>query len=674
MRTLLIIATLAAASAPALAATPFEAADLYRLAMVTDPKVAPDGKRILYTRASFDIASDSRQGELWLATLNGDKLDRRMLLGAGSKASKARWSPDGSRIAYVAPWLGKPQLWVMRLDEGVGRPITSLKSGPDGYAWSPDGSKLALVSRIEATAATISGMPAKPEGANWAPAPKVITSFRYRSDAGGFATPGADQLFVVPAAGGPATQLTKGDFDQVADSNIAWTPDGSAILFAANLGAERDLRGRESDIYRVPAAGGATVRITEDEGEESNPKLSPDGRTLAYTGARETPKFYAQPDLWVRPLAGGEARNLTRQLDRPIIDYEWSDDGRGLDIFYNDAGLTRVARLPAAGGKPRIMVPEVGGTRLYLPSSGGGFSVAGGTYAYTTSLPDRPAGLGISRGGREVASFDPNAEWRAGKAIGKLEEVRYTAPDGKPIQGWIQYPPDFDPSKKYPLALEIHGGPTLDYGPYFSITHQLYAAAGYIVLFTNPRGSIGYGEAFANGIDKSYPGPDHDDLMAGVDAMLQRPYVDGRNLFIGGGSGGGVLTTNAIGRTTRFRAAAALRPVTDWTIQALTSDIQSVTARYWVPGNPWDNRDDYWRRSTISLVGKVQTPTILITGEADYRTPIAQTEAYYQALKLRGIDTAMVRLPEAGHAMGRPSQWLQSILVVVDWYDKYRVR
>ena len=274
-----------------------------------------------------------------------------------------------------------------------------------------------------------------------------------------------------------------------------------------------------------------------------------------------------------------------------------------------------------------------------------------------------------------IGKIDFNEKWRADKTIGAMERLTWKAPDGLSIEGWLQYPPNFDPAKKYPVALEIHGGPNGDYGPYFSITHQLYAAAGYVVLWSNPRGSTGYGEKFANGITPEYggeyPGPDHDDLMAGVDEVLKRPWADARNQFIGGGSGGGVLTTFAIGKTDRFNAAAALRPVTDWSIQALTADITAVTMSNWVVGTPWDNRDLYWRRSTFSLVGRVKTPTLLITGEADYRTPIAQTEAYYQALQVRGVPAMMVRLPEANHGMGRPSQWLQSNLAVIDWYNRY---
>jgi dipeptidyl aminopeptidase/acylaminoacyl peptidase len=665
---------LLATAAPAMAATPFEAADLYKLSMVTDPKVSPDGGRVLFTRATFDIQTDTRQGETWLATINGKAVDKRLLIPAAIKAGAAEWSPDGKRIAYVAPWLGKPQLWVMDIAEGVGHTITSGKIAPQGFAWSPDGKSIAFTARVEAPPVKIPGMVEKPEGATWAAAPKIIDAFRYRFDGAGYSVPGATHLFVVSASGGDAAQLTKGAGDQVS-GGFDWTPDSQRIVYSARTRPGNEMMPVESDVWSVAASGGAPMRVTAIDGTEDAPQVSPDGRMLAFTGSPTKTTFYVQPDLWVMPMAGGAARNLTKSLDRPIVEAKWAKDGKGLYAFYNDAGLTRVALVPIDGGKPRVVVNAIGGTRLYLPSSGGNWSEGAGTFAYTTVEADRPAGLGIQRGGKEIAKVDFNTAWRAGKTIGKLERVTWTSSkDALPIEGWVQYPPDFNPAKKYPIALEIHGGPNTDYGPYFSITHQLYAAAGYIVLFSNPRGSIGYGEKFGNAIDKAYPGDDLADLMSGVDEMLKRPYVDARNQFIGGGSGGGVLTTYAIGNTDRFRAAAALRPVTDWTVQGLTSDIVATTLQNWVPGTPWDNHEEYWRRSTLSLVGKVKTPTLLLDGEADWRTPIGQSEAYYQALKVRGIDTRMVRLPEAGHGMGRPSQWLQTNLVVIEWYNKYLVK
>lgn len=679
----LALALLLSVAAPAFAASPFEPADLYRLSMVTDPKVSPDGTRIAFNKAAFDIQTDTRTGELWLATLNGKTLDQRLLVPAATKASGAEWSPDGTQLAYVAPFLGKPQLWIMDVSAGTARMATSGKVAPRGLAWSPDGQRIAFVARVETPAVTIPGMPIKPEGATWATPAKVIDTFQYRNDGSGYITPGADQVFVITLSTGEPIQLTKGDTDQVSDNDIAWTPDGARIVYTTRLRPGADMMPAESDLWSVPASGGTAARLTDIDGTEASPAISPDGKSLAYVGFLTSTKFYIQPDLWIRPMAGGPARNLTARLDRPIINAKWAKDGKGLYIFYNDAGFTRVAWVSVNADTdkfgPMIAVEKVGGTRLYLPSSGGTWSEGNGTFAYTSAETDRPAALAIERQGHLVGKVDFNSGWRAGKTMGKLERVTWRSSVGAlPIEGWVQYPPDFNPAKKYPLALEIHGGPNGDYGPYFSITHQIYAAAGYIVLFSNPRGSIGYGQRFANGIDPSeggsYPGDDHADLMSGVDEMLKRPYVDPRNLFIGGGSGGGVLTTNAIAKTDRFRAAAALRPVTDWTVQGLTSDIVAVTLQNWVPGRPWENHDDFWKRSTLSMVGSVKTPTILIDGDADWRTPISQSEAYYQALKVRGIDTRMVRLPEAGHGMGRPSQWLATNLAVTDWYGRYLVK
>ncbi len=521
------------------------------------------------------------------------------------------------------------------------------------------------------------GMPAKPDGATWAPEPKLITDYSWRTNDGGYIKPGADHLFVVPASGGTPKQLTSGSSDQIS-GDPSWAPDGQSLVYAAQLRPGNEAMANESDLYRISATGGAPERLTAIDSSESQPKISPDGKQLAWIGALKTSKFYAQPGLWVRSLTGGTPVQLAATLDRPITRAEWAADGKSLLAIYNDAGMQRVAHIPLAGGTPQMKIPAVGGTRLYLPSSGGDWSCAAATCAFTTVQVDRPAGLGIIHAGKALATQDFNTAWRAGKNIGKQERISWKAPDGLTIEGWLQFPPDFDPAKKYPVALDIHGGPNTDYGPMFSITHQIYAAAGYVVLFSNPRGSIGYGEKFANGISPAYggeyPGPDHDDLMAGMDTVLKQPWADARNQFIGGGSGGGVLTTFAIGKTNRFRAAAALRPVTDWSIEAMTADLPSTILQNWVVGNPWDNHDLYWRLSTFSLVGKVNTPTLLITGEADYRTPIAQTEAYYQALKVRGVPAMMLRLPEANHGMGRPSQWLQSNLAVVNWYEQFRVK
>ncbi|MFZ4380979.1 MAG: S9 family peptidase [Sandarakinorhabdus sp.] len=664
------------ASTATLAASPVEPADLYRISMTDAVKVSPDGGHVLFTRMQFDIQTDRRVTEWWLATVNKTGLDKRLLIASQAGAGGAAWAQDGKRIAYVAPYLGKPQIWVMDVAEGIGRPVTSGSIAPRAPVWSPDGTRIAFTARVEAPTPKVEGMPAKPAGATWAPDPRVITSWSWRSNDGGWIKPGADQLFVATLATGAVSQLTKGDADQI-EGDARWSPDGQSLVYATAVRPDNERIPGESDLYRIAAAGGANAeRLTSIDGREQDAAFSPDGKLLAWIGCRRTTKFYCQPALWVRTVDGGDPVNLSAALDRPVGSYRWSNDSKSLNFQYNDAGFVRVANIAASGGAVKTIGPVVGGTRLYLPSSGGDWDEGNGTHGFTTVEADRPAALGVMKGGKLIGKIDFNTAWRAGKTIGAMERITWKAPDGLPIEGWLQYPPNFDPAKKYPVALEIHGGPNGDYGPYFSITHQLYAAAGYVVLWSNTRGSVGYGERFANGISPEYggefPGPDHDDLMAGVDEVLKRPWADANNQFIGGGSGGGTLTTHAIGKTNRFNAAAALRPVSDWTIQVLTGDGTTTHMLQWMGGTPWENRERYLRRSPFGQIAQVQTPTLLITGEADFRTLIAQTEAYYQALKVRGVPAMMVRLPEANHGMGRPSQWLQSNLAVIDWYNKFR--
>ncbi|MEY2884505.1 MAG: hypothetical protein RL490_2229, partial [Pseudomonadota bacterium] len=378
------------ATAPALAATPFEPLDLYRLSMVTDPQVSPDGGKVIFNRATFDLATDSRQGETWLATLNGKTVDKRLLIPASARASGADWSPDGSRIAYVAPVLGKPQLWVMDVAAGIGAPITTGKIGPRAFRWSPDGKSIAFVARVDAAPVKLAGMPDKPEGATWAPAAKIIDSFRYRFDGAGYGTAGADQLFVVAASGGEVRQLTRGDSDQIS-GGFDWTPDGQALVYSTRLRPGNERLPVESDLYRIAVSGGTPVRVSSIDGIEDDPQVSPDGRLIAFSGGPTATKFYNQTDLWVMPATGGSARKLTGALDRPIIAAKWAKDGKGLYAFYNDVGLTRVALVPLDGGKPRVVVNQIGGTRLFLPSSGGNWAEGGGTFAYTTVEADRPA-------------------------------------------------------------------------------------------------------------------------------------------------------------------------------------------------------------------------------------------------------------------------------------------
>jgi len=670
---------------PVAAPKPVEALDLYRLEQPVEPQLSPDGRTVAVLRQTRDINTDRVNHEIWLVGVADGA--RRMLVGADRSPGGVRWSPDGSRLAFIGREGGKPQVLVVEIADGRVRAVTDSPQPPRSLSWSPDGRSIAYVALVEQQPEAFYALPDKPATAQWAPPARVVRTYPYRTDSQGWLTPGETQVFVVGVDGGAARQISRGVGDWGArDEAPAWLPDGSAVIVSGDTDPAARRRANQSDLWLWPLAEGAAPRqLTRDDGSEQSPVLSPDGTRVAYVGWRSRRNSYQRNDIFVMPLppaagpsaASGPsaaARNLTQTLDRNTEQPRWREDGAGLHFLYQDQGVNRVGFVDAGSvAKPQARVAEVGNTRLLLPSSGGGsYSAARGVFAYPSVEPDRPAALAVDEGRGERILWDLNAAWRETRDIGRLEEIWVkSSADRRSVHAWILYPPGFDAKRKYPLALDIHGGPHIDYGPMFSITHHLYAAAGYVVLFTNPRGSIGYGEEFASLINRAYPGKDHDDLMSSVDAVLARGFIDPARLYIGGGSGGGVLSSWAIGKTDRFAAASVKRPVINWASTALTTDIGAAMGTSWFDRLPWEEPEKYWARSPLSLVGNVRTPTIIITGEQDWRTPMSDSEQYFQALQLQGVESALMRLPEASHGFGRPSQWLAAILGTIGWYDRH---
>ena len=649
----------------------FNPIDVFDLEYASDPQLSPDGYRIVYERRFFDIMKDAPRSNLW--TIGFDGSEHRPLTTGNASHSSPRWSPDGGRVAYVSAEDGSAQLYVRWMDTGQTAKVTNLTESPDSLDWSPDGTWLAFTMRVPATSTPMATLPAKPEGAEWAEPAKVVDKFVYRRDGSGYVKDGFTHVFIVPAEGGHPRQLTSGDYDH--RGPLSWTGDGQGIVFSANRRDDWERTPQNSVVYRVEVSTGAIVALTDRDGPDESPQVSPDGRLIAYTGFDDTRKSYQVSNLYVMNVDGSEKRQITSNFDRNIGNVRWSSISDGLYFLYSEEGNTKVG-LTTLDGEIQTLARDVGGTSLGRPYASGALAVGpNGRYVFTRSRPERPADLATGTvGSNEVKTITAlNEDLLGHKTLGAVEEFRAPSTfDGRNIHGWIVKPPRFDPMQKYPMILEIHGGPHTDYGDRFSAEMQLYASAGYVVLYVNPRGSTSYGEVFANLIHHNYPSQDYDDLMTMVDALIRRGYVDSERLYVTGGSGGGVLSAWIVGKTDRFAAAVVAKPVINWYSFVLTADAYNYFYQYWFPGPPWEHEAHYMARSPISLVGNVTTPTMLLTGEQDYRTPISETEQYYQALKIVGVETAMVRIPEASHGIAaRPSYLISKVAHVLAWFEKH---
>lgn len=671
--TLMLAASLAVASAATAADTPlrtFESEDVFELEYATGPAVSPDGKMVVYTRRSNDIMSDRTKSNLWMASADGKT--HTPLFSGRKSYSFASWSPDGSRIAYLSNAEGSKQLHVYWVKEGRSALVTNLDGSPSQITWSPDGTMIAFVKSVDAKDKPLKvTMPKKPEGAKWSPGVKYVSKARYQRDGRGIVDPSFQHVFVVPADGGTARQLTSGDYNH--GGRLSFSPDGQEVLFSADRHEDWEYRTRESDLYAV-SMDGTLRQITDMPGAEYAPAVSPDGKTLAYLASDNQKLAYRPAQLMVMPYAGGDAENLTADLDRSVDTIKWDSRSRGVYFQITNQGLEQV-RYTDLRGRHRTVADGLSGTTLGRPYTSGDFDAAGGTVAFSKGSATRPADLYVIRDGKEVRLTNLNEDALGHVSMGDVHAVTYASSiDGEEIQGWYVTPPGYEEGKAYPLILEIHGGPHLAYGPNFSAEIQRFAAEGYVVFYANHRGSTGYGERFALLLQGKYSSEyDHADHMSGIDALIERGIADPDQLYITGGSAGGIASAYAVGLTDRFRAAAVAKPVINWLSKVLTADSYLYQVPNQFPGMPWDHVEHYWKRSPLSLVGNVTTPTLLITGEQDRRTPISETEQFYQALKLKRVDTLMVRVPGSPHGIaGRPSRLIAKVENILAWFEKYK--
>ncbi len=628
-----------------------------------------DGKSVIYERRSMDIMEDKTHTALWQVSIDGKK--HRPLISQDGSVSQAVLSPNGNMLAYVSGG----QIYLYYFDSAKHAKISSLPHSPSNLTWSHDNNTLAFSMFTAAKEAPLfTDMPAKPEGAKWADNAKFIERTSYRADGAGYLPSGFNQLYVLPVTGGTPRQLTTGNFPS--SGRLAFDKDNKSIYFSANRSEDYSLNPLTSNLYKVNIASRNIEQVTDMEGPEFSPQLSPDGNKLAFMQLNDRKLSYQTPDLMILDLRSNETKRIKTSLDRSIQEYYWKPNSEEIVFSYLDHGEHKIATTNFDGKVEKLNV-TLGGQSMGRPYTSGDFAVnKQGDIAFTKANMNKPADLALVKAGnsKPIMLTDLNSDALGHLTLAEVKPLEVkSSVDERKIDAWVAYPPHFDSNKDYPLILEIHGGPHAAYGPHFSMEIQLMAAKGYMVVWSNPRGSSSYGEDFGNLIHHNYPSQDYNDLMDVVDATIARGNVDEQNLFITGGSGGGVLTAWSIGKTDRFKAAVVAKPVINWISFALTADAYPFFSQYWMPDMPWNIADQLWKRSPLSLVGNVTTPTLLLTGESDYRTPISESEQFYQALRLKGVDAAMVRIPGAPHGIAsKPSRLIQKVGNILAWFERYQ--
>ena len=659
----------------------FEPIDIFDIEYISSPEISPQGDKILFLRNFNDIMTDKNLSNLWLVNFDGS--DMRPITTGNHNASSPKWSHSGKMFTYKFNEEGKSQLYLYNLENNSTQKLTNMQSSIGNVEWSPDDKYLLFNSFVESAESRLIKMPKKPKGADWNSPPIEIDDMVYRYDGGGYKRSGNNQIFILPVEGGTPRQVSSLDKNP---GSAVWL-GSDKLLFSANLHDDSDFEPNNSEIHVLDINSGEVKQLTTRFGPDSSPVVSPDKSKIAFLGYDDKYLGYQQNSLYVMDTDGSNVRLISEGFDRNIGNrcinchrgtevnaINWMRDGKGLYFQYDTEGMTKISSI-SLSGKVKDIVDEVGGLSLGRSYSGGSYTISpSGRYAFTYGNVYNPADLAVGFNGSKERLTHLNKDLFDYKELGKVEEVWYESSyDGKKIHGWLVYPPNFDPAINYPLILEIHGGPFLNYGFRFSAEVQLFASEGYFVLYTNPRGSTSYGKDFANLIHHNYPSQDYDDLMSGVDHVIKRDYIDGDNLFVTGGSGGGVLTSWIVGKTDRFRAAVVEKPVINWYSFVLYADRISFFYKYWFPGMPWDNLEEYMKRSPISYVGNVTTPTMLLTGEDDYRTPIAESEQFYAGLKLNKVESMLVRIPGASHGIAaRPSNLIAKVNAITAWFDKYK--
>ncbi len=650
----------------------FSRLDVFELEYASDPRISPDGKKVVYVRNGMDIMKDKKKSSLWIVNADGNA--HRKLTVRDVNEHSPRWSADGKKLAFVSATAEGAEIFVYWMQEGRFARLTQLDKSPSNLSWSPDGKWLVFSMLIPEKPVVLVTPPKKPKGATWAEKPRVTTRLKHESDGIGYISPGFSHYFLIPEEGGTPRQLTSGNFQH--NSNVSWAPDGKVVYFSTNRNEDWEYATRNSEVYQLDVATGKIDVLTERNGPDHHPIVSPNGNQIAYLGYDDKVQTFQNTNLYVMDTDGSNKRQIDFGKDISLSSISWQKNGKGIYFMFDKHGQTKIG-LTSLDGKSEIVEENVGGTVIGRPYGGGSYSVSNnGSLVFTKASTARPSDIAIKSNQSATTKrlTHLNEDLLAYRDLGKVETMWYkSSVDQRDIQGWYILPPGYDKLRKYPVIVENHGGPISNYGERFSAEMQLMAADDYIVFYPNPRGSTGYGESFANLLFNNYPAEDYNDVMDGVDELIKREMVDEDSLFVTGGSAGGIMTAWIIGKNNRFRSAAVVKPVMNWISKTLVADNYFYYANYRYQGQPWENMQTYMKFSPISLVGNIETPTLVMVGLSDLRTPSSEAKQLYHALKIRKKETALVEIPGAFHNIAaKPSQLITKVDHILAWFRKYR--